>query len=384
MKTNTKHSPPKERIFSPHHLSRGLESSFYELISNSFDMLVLLDDTGNQFFVNESCREILGFEPEELVNINVIDQMIHPEDKERVRAAFLNVVNYRSHGGIQYRHKHKNGDWVYLEAVGNNLLNDPQLNAIVLNVRDVTDRVVAEQQLKENQKRLQELNAGKDKLMSIIAHDLRSPLNSILGFSELLLFELEDKKTEQAFEFTNAIHKSAHQMNELLGHLLLWARNQSGRLEFIPQEVSLNKIIEENIDFFKETALRKSIDISLSSSKTITVKADKNMLNTIFRNLISNGIKFTPNNGNIKIITKVQDQEVIVTVTDNGIGIPSQKIDNLFQIENSKSTKGTNGEKGTGLGLLLCKDFVEAHNGSIWVKNNSVKGTTFGFSLPLV
>ncbi|MDR9417488.1 ATP-binding protein [Gracilimonas sp.] len=372
-----------ENSFQPKHFRTNYESSFYQLIKNSFDMLVMLDDTGTQFFVNESCKYILGYEPEELVGIDVIETMIHPDDRPKVKSAFMRVIRKKYHGGIQYRHWHKKGGWVYLEAVGNNLLDDPAIEAIVLNVRDITERKEAEEKLRSKQERLQELNAGKDKLLSIIAHDLRSPLSSIIGFSDLLSDVLQSGDTEQAKQFASIIHDSTLQINELLDNLLMWARNQSGRIDYSPESIVLNKVIEENIRLEKDSALQKSITISYSQSKLITVEADKNMLNTVLRNLISNAIKFTPNHGNIQIKAKVKGNEALVSVSDNGTGVPEHKIGKLFQIEHSKSTDGTNGEKGSGLGLLLCKDFVELHGGSIWAENNQGKGANFSFTLPL-
>lgn len=346
-------------------------------------MIVMLDKSGNQFFVNDSCKHILGYEPEELINIDVIGTMIHPDDKDKVKSAFLDVIKGKAHGDIQYRHRHKNGGWKYLEAVGNNLLSVPSIQAIVLNVRDVTERIKAEKRLKESERSLEELNANKDKFLSIIAHDLRTPLSTIIGFSELLPDLLKDGNIEQAESFTSIIHQSTLQMSELLNNLLVWARNQSGRIDYTPEELIINELIEETIKLENESAFQKSIDISYSSSEIISLKGDKNMLSTVMRNLISNGIKFTPENGSIEINTKLQDQEVLVSVSDNGMGIPQNKIDTLFQIEHSKSTDGTNGEKGSGLGLLLCKDFIQNHGGRIWAKNNPGKGATFYFTVPI-
>jgi|AntRauTorckE6833_2_1112554.scaffolds.fasta_scaffold25763_2 PAS domain S-box-containing protein len=384
MKTQSNTHKGTATSFQPKHFRSNYDSSFYQLIKNSFDMLVMLDKTGTQFFVSESCTIILGYEPEELVGIDVIDTMIHPDDKPGVKSAFLKVLQKESHGGIQYRHRHKEGGWVYLESVGNNLLDDPAIEAVVLNVRDVTKRKEAEDRLKENEQHLQELNAGKDKLFSIIAHDLRNPLSSIIGFSDLLSDELKSGNIQKTERYASFIHDSALQINELLNNLLMWARNQTGRIDFTPEEVTLNALIEENIRIEKEFALQKSINISYNSSEIITVSADRNMLNTVMRNLISNAIKFTPNNGEINITSKIEQNEVIVSVSDNGVGIPEHKMGQLFQIENSKSSTGTNGEKGTGLGLLLCRDFIKRHKGNIRAINNSDRGATISFRIPII
>mgnify|MGYP003112402772 FL=1 len=308
-----------------HVLIEKQEHSFYQLIKNSFDIIVMLDETGNQFFVNESCKNILGYEPEELINIDVIGTMIHPDDRDMVRSAFQDVINGNAHGDIQYRHQHKNGGWIYLEAVGNDLLTEPSIQAVVLNVRDVTQRIKAEKKLKENQNHLQALNASKDKLLSIIAHDLRTPLSAIIGLSELLPDLLKDGEIHKAENFTSIIHQSTLQMSELLDNLLMWARNQSGRIDYTPNEFIINELVEKSISHEMESAHQKSINISYPSSEVIFMNGDENMLGTVMRNLISNAIKFTPEGGEIVITSILKNQEVMVTVSDNGTGIPKTK-----------------------------------------------------------
>jgi PAS domain S-box-containing protein len=156
-------------------LNEKRDENFNQLLKNSFDMIVLVDANGMQRYVSESCEKILGFRPEELTNIPVIDTMIHPDDREMVVRGFQSIVAENKHGGTQYRHRHKNGEWVYLEAYGNNQLANPYIKAVVLNVRDVTERNQAVEKLKESELRLNRLNTMKDRLFSIIGHDLRTP-----------------------------------------------------------------------------------------------------------------------------------------------------------------------------------------------------------------
>ncbi|HKI88575.1 MAG TPA: PAS domain S-box protein, partial [Draconibacterium sp.] len=199
------------------------EERFSQLIRNSFDIIVLLDANGIQRYVSESCERILGYKPEELLNFPVIEKMIHPDDRKETMAGLKDIFENNKHGGTQYRHRHKNGGWVYLEAFGSNQIDNPQINYVVLNVRDITERKEAELALQQNEARLSELNATKDKLFSIIAHDLKSPFNSILGFSQLLKENFNDYSPEEQKSFLDIMHLGISNAYELLEDLLLWS-----------------------------------------------------------------------------------------------------------------------------------------------------------------
>lgn len=355
---------------------------FNQLIKNSFDIIVLMDEDGNQTFVSNSCERILGFKPSGLINIPVIEEMIHPEDQPVVREAFIDIIKNGSHGGIQYRHLHKDGHWVYLEAFGNNLLKDPLIQSVVLNVRDVTKRKRAEKKLLENEQRLKELNATKDRFISIIGHDLKNPFNTIIGFSELLLDDVKNNDFSDVEQYARHINESSHRVDELLTNLLTWSRTQSGRIHFRPEKIELEKILADIRALLNDSARNKSISINIPKDSKNYVIADMDMLHTIIRNLISNGIKFTPQGGEISIHISTQQNQTTIAVSDTGVGISEEKLTNLFQIESAETTLGTNGEKGTGFGLLLTKEFVNQHNGEIWVEQNEGNGVTFKFTLP--
>jgi len=359
-----------------------VEEKFRQLIKNSFDTLVLLDSDGIQRFVSESCEKSHGYRPDELTNISVIDEMIHPDDQEKVVAEFQNILNNTGFGGVQYRHRAKNGGWVYLEAFGSNQIYNPHINAVVLNVRDITERKIAEQKLKENETRLQELNATKDKFFSIIAHDLISPFHSIIGFSDLLSDQLDRQDYEGLEKYVTIIKNSSQLALDLLLNLLEWSRMQTGRVEFNPEYFEIVKLIKEVSNLLIGFAEQKSITIYLELPHNLPVFADKAMISTILRNLISNGIKFTNSGGEITISAEQEDDQLVVSVSDNGIGIKPEAIDKLFRIEESYSTIGTRNEKGTGLGLLLCKEFVEKHDGELWIESEVSKGSIFKFTIP--
>jgi two-component system, sensor histidine kinase and response regulator len=362
-------------------LQQESEERFRQLIKNSFDMIVLIGADGIQHYVSESCEKILGYKPEELTNIPVIEKMIHPDDREKTIQGLQAIVAKKGVGGTQYRHRHKNGTWVYLEAFGTNQLDNPAVQSVVLNVRDITERKQIEQELKKSEARLSELNATKDKFFSIIAHDLKSPFNSILGFSELLAEKVQNGDYNGIEKYAAVIQHSSGRAMELLTNLLEWARSQTGRMEFHPEFFELNILVKEVLALLENVAQQKSITVINNLPGILPVFADKKMVGTVLRNLVSNGIKFTHRGGEIRISSQEEDGKMIVSVSDNGVGISQEVLEKLFRIEANQTTAGTQNEKGTGLGLLLCKEFVEIHGGKIWVESEVGKGSTFRFFL---
>ncbi|BAX80057.1 sensor histidine kinase [Labilibaculum antarcticum] len=225
-------------------------------------------------------------------------------------------------------------------------------------------------------------NATKDKFFSIIAHDLKSPFNSILGFSNLLMDLASRKDYDNIEEYAGIIMQSSTRAMDLLLNLTEWSRSQTGRMEFNPEYIEMNSLINETALLFDDIAGQKKITIVRNLPANVPVFADKAMISTVLRNLISNGVKFTHPGGKI-IISVVENQsELKVLVSDNGVGIPKDKVQKIFHINQNYTTLGTNKEKGTGLGLLLCKEFVEKHEGNIWVESEEGKGSIFYFTLP--
>lgn len=229
---------------------------------------------------------------------------------------------------------------------------------------------------------LKKLNADKDRFISILAHDLKNPFNGILGFLALLKANFrryDDNKMEYQLSI---IQKSAQQTYSLLEDILSWARAQSSSFPFEPDWLILHNVCSEIADEVGSIAMSKDISIVCSTKDVALVFADANMLKIILRNLVSNAIKFTRAGGNIQIGAKIEGDSVVVSVEDNGIGMEPEVAADLFDLTKKFSTRGTAGEHGTGIGLLLCKDFVEKHQGSIWVNSISEVGTTFSFSIP--
>ena len=247
---------------------------------------------------------------------------------------------------------------------------------------DVTDQKLAEFKLIESEAQLRELNATKDKFFSIIAHDLKSPFNSIIGFSNLLIRQIEEKDYASIEKYAGIIQNSSQQAMDLLMNLLEWSRSQTGRIVYTPEKIDISTSINKVAELFLASAQQKSITIYLETSANLSFFADKAMINTILRNLISNAIKFTNVGGEISISAKQMLNVLVVSVSDNGVGMDEESISMLFRIDQNHTTLGTNEEKGRGLGLLLCKEFVEKHGGKIWVESFPGKGSKFHFSIP--
>ncbi len=240
-----------------------------------------------------------------------------------------------------------------------------------------------EEQITKDNLKLRELNINKDKFFSIIAHDLKGPLRNLSQLGELLLIQQDEKNKQEEQKIINHIIQSAKGTFNLLDNLLKWANSSSGRMVYNPQMISVNKMVEEYFLIFKGKAESKKIALQNDLPPNLEVFADYDMFHTLIRNLISNAVKFTPESGEINIKSQViNDRMVSIGVIDTGVGIAQDYIIHLFDIDSKHTTLGTNQEKGSGLGLKLCKEFVEKNKREIWVKSEINVGTEFWFSVP--
>ncbi len=252
-------------------------------------------------------------------------------------------------------------------------------------IEEQTEVLIAQKaELESFNEELHELNATKDKFISIIAHDIKNPFNSIIGFSELLMHNFNKWTEEKKLQILQVIFDSSQGLYELLENLLQWSRSQGGMIEFYPIETDLNQQIIVAVTLLKDSAESKKIKILTDFKESqIILNADLRMLDTIFRNILSNAIKFTSSNGIIQITTKIEDNFAVAEFKDNGVGMTDEVISKLFRIDSHHTTIGTNNEKGTGLGLILVKEFVSKHNGSIKVESVVGEGSTFCIKFPL-
>ena len=248
---------------------------------------------------------------------------------------------------------------------------------------NITESKQAEEEIKKTNKELEKLNSEKDKLFSIIAHDLRSPFHGLLGLTEAMATDSHQMASAEITEYSNSLHDLVVNLYTLLENLLEWAQFQKGLIGFMPKALCLSDIFSQCIDSTKLRALQKGITILNEIPVTQKIYADEKMINSVLRNLLSNSVKFTRKGG--KIVGKakmVEEGKVEISITDTGVGIPGNIFDKLFMLGEKVGSKGTDNEPSTGLGLVLCKEFVEKHGGQIWVESLENIGSTFYFTLP--
>lgn len=238
--------------------------------------------------------------------------------------------------------------------------------------------------IEEQKTHLEELIQTKDRFLSIIAHDLKNPFNSLLGFADLAYNDFDEITDNEKKSYLNVIRQSGQHIYTLLDNLLSWSRAQSGRIDFFPEPVSLTESIENAVELVRGSADNKQISLFSDFSKDVIVKADKNMLSTILRNLLTNAIKFTPNGGSVTVSSRINHKKVTVSVTDTGIGIAPEDLEKLFKLDGGLKTPGTANETGTGLGLILCQEFMSLHKSKIIAESTPGKGSTFSFTLDFI
>jgi PAS domain S-box-containing protein len=353
------------------------EEKFRLIMENSADSIFITNQQGKYLYTNKAVSIMLGYTSEEMKSKTIAE--ISPPNKIEEYFEFFKQILSEGKGFTEIELLRKDGGYISTD-----------LNAVVLpngqvygSCRDITKRKQTENDLRDNYKRLRQLNVDKDRFISILGHDLKSPFNNLIGLSEVLKVETTRLKTEEIEDIAKDIHKSAKIANKLLDDILMWARTQQGKIPFKPQILSFKDIFKDTLEILTPNANAKNITIKYFATDKINVFADIDMIKTVLRNLVSNAIKFTNSGGSINIDAKQNSENVIISVSDNGIGIPPDNLTKLFDISEVLTTTGTAKETGTGLGLLLCKEFVDKHGGKIWVESEVGKGSDFIFNLPI-
>jgi PAS domain S-box-containing protein len=355
----------------------------FQNMANTAPVLIWITDTDALFtFVNNFWLQYTGRKLGQELGMSWLEG-IHPDDLNRFMEVYTSSFNLRKSFEVEFRIKHHDGNYRWIISKGvPRFQTDGRFAGFIGSCTDINDQKEIEETIKKFNEELKVLNSSKDKFFSIIAHDLKSPLSGLLGFTEILVEEFEDLQEEEIKEFIDHTHQSAKNINALLENLLEWSRVQIGVIAFEPTQVVVESIFDDIISLFNQNARNKKIRLEKKVDPGLKVLADKNMFKTILRNLVSNGIKFTKEGGTITVSAAEDDKFIKITAQDSGVGISEENIKKLFRIDVNYTTQGTNRERGTGLGLILCQELVVKNGGKIWVESEIRKGTRFIFTLP--
>ena len=360
------------------------ENRYRHLFESSRDGILILDaGTGKILDVNPFLIELLGYSQAQFI------------DKEIWEIGFFNDIasNREKFSELQQKQYARYEDLPLETADGrkisvafvSNVYFVNNAKVIQCNIRDISAHKRVEEELCFKNEELQKSNIAKDKFFSIIAHDLRSPFNGFLGLTQIMAEELTGKTRDEIQNMAVILRKSAFNLYSLLENLLEWSSLQRNLTTFVPETLLLLPKISESIALMKDQANMKDISISSTIPQDMKVVVDGNMFGSILRNLVSNAVKFTPKGGSIVISAKsASDNLVEVSVADSGIGMNKQMIDHLFRLDVNTKREGTAGERSTGLGLIICKDFIEKHGGSMRVESEEGKGSAFYFTIPSI
>ncbi|SMP59050.1 PAS domain S-box-containing protein [Desulfonatronum zhilinae] len=340
------------------------------------------DIPNDTWFVSDNWRRIMGHNSPRLSSSELF-AYVHPEDRWRVRKAIATTMSTGKPYDIQHRIlQGDTGEVCHVQTYGVVELNksgEPVRGFGT--IQDITDRKQAEEIIRAANEQLQKANAEKDKLFSIIAHDLKSPMSGLVSSTKMLADESEVFSEQDIRTLTREMHKSIKNTFALLEDLLQWSRMNQGGIDYAPTPCSLNELLNMGLSTAQDLAKSKGISIRQDAHQGLTVLVDQPMIKTVIRNILFNAVKFTRRGGEIAVSFKQEGPTATVAIQDTGVGMNEQVLSSIFTIE-KKRQLGTEGEKGTGLGLILCKQFIEQHGGQIWVESEPGKGTTVFFTLP--
>ena len=327
-------------------------------------------------------EKITGYNASELNNMHGLIGIIEEDDIEKYDKTYLELQGKET-GKIkhQFRITHKNGNAVWLEE---SVIIKKDAGKIIYEklIRDITPFKETEEKLRENFLKIDKANKVKDKFISIISHDLRAPFTSIIGFAEILINE-PNLTEEERLDYLKYIYEAAQTQLTMVNHLLDWSRLQSGKIEVEPARLNVRATVSNAVSSLTGAAVRKEVEIIEKIPGDLYFYADPKLINRVLGNLLSNALKFTPGGKRIFVsANKYGTDKIEVVVKDEGVGIKEEDQRKIFKLEEKITTKGTSGEKGTGLGLLLVKDIVEKHGGEIWFYSKEGEGTEFHFIVP--
>jgi len=382
----------------------------FRVVAESIPSAILIFQNSKIIYTNKKANEITSLTDDELFrDINSL-AIVHKRDLAKV-VGIIKDFNERKITETELEFKiivkDKQEKWIHCVAISNYLSGVP---SVVVTINDITDkrnvelgleryieelhvsRSLIEQNaeellelnglLAESEKKLKKLNSDKDKFFSIISHDLRSPFNSLLGFTEILSNDIDELTKEDIKAFSSNINSSAKNLLDHLNSLLEWSRLNNGDIKNHPEKLNLKKVVDDTVMLLYINAIKKNIHIDIDIAENVFIYADTKIVRSILQNLLSNAIKFTFKNGTISVNATTDADNIIISVKDSGVGIGYRDVEKLFRIDTNHSTKGTDNEVGSGLGLILCKNLIEINNGKIWVESKIGDGSTFHFTLP--
>lgn len=357
-------------------ITKKIESENYlkTVISAIPELIFMMDEDCRYVDVLKSDEAQIDYVKNKYIGKS-IDEMLPAKAADKLRCFISSTLETGENQIVEYELTSSEGTkWFEGRSSLLPIKRDGEKCVIVV-ARDITYRKHSEQNLKQ-------INAAKDKFFTILAHDLKNPFWAILSFSELLAKNLKESGDLESFQIAKHIKNAAENTYELVENLLHWARSQTGKIEFKPRKFLVHELTLTTIQLIESQAFNKQIQISDEVPKNLLVFADLNLSRTVLRNLLSNAIKFTPNQGMVKVSAAEKEGFIEICVSDNGEGIPPVGLQKIFRIDEKYTTLGTNNEKGTGLGLILCKEFVEKQGGQIWVESEVGSGSKFFFTLP--
>lgn len=388
----------EERLAAEEELRKS-QFQFSLVWEKSIDGMRITDEKGTVIKVNDAFCRMVEKTREEMEG-RPFSSIYEKIDQEKVLKLYRKRFRERSvEPYFEREFKMWNGKVIWFEVSSSFLELDNNNTYLLLIFRNISERKNTEksliryaceleslnEKLAESENELKKLNSGKDRLFSIISHDLRSPFNSLLGITDYALSDFHSLQKEELKEFLQSIHKSTRNLYTLIEDLLQWSRIQSGRIEYTPAAVSLRSAATKVISLLEGNAVKKGIALRSRIVEDVYAYADESMINSVLQNLVSNAIKFTPEGGRIEITSRCRSNSIVETsVSDTGTGMEPQVIERLFSIDSNFTLPGTNMEKGTGLGLIICKEFIEMNKGQITVESQPGKGTSFRFTLPLL
>jgi PAS domain S-box-containing protein len=351
------------------------ESKYRNVFITCRDSLFLIDRERLDILdVNEAACILYGYSREEMLKLKNNELSAEPAKTEPATREFIDRMDSRYH-------KKKNGTVFPVNiSLSHFTLDDRQV--ILASIRDITEQKQAARIIQEKSEQLEKVNAEKDKFFSIMAHDLRGPFNSLLGFTRMLAEEMEELTKEEIKQITGSMNNSAINMYGLLENLLEWSRLQRGLTIINPESFLMLPVMTRILKPVETSAFQKGIGIDIAIADHLKVFADSNIFGSIVRNLSFNAVKFSNQGGSISISAKPAGSRVEISVSDTGIGMSADMIGKLFRLDGEINRKGTGGEPSTGLGLILCKDLIEKSGGTIRVESEVCKGSVFTFTLP--